>query len=139
MGAVCVPWLPASGHETAVHPDSPIPAQAEGIGQPFPGNGNFAVGVCEGFPSQPAILALSLAPASIPVGQCEVLLGGSVISLPSSFTNIAGFASTPCPIPAIPSFAGLTLYAQYVVFDPNGRFLGFAALSQGLAITLNLP
>lgn len=59
--------------------------------------------------------------------------------MPSSFTTIAGFASTPCPIPANPAFAGLTLYAQYAVFDPNGLFLGFAALSQGLAITLDLP
>ena len=118
---------------------SPFGPQAEGIGQPFVGNSNFAVGVWEGFPQQLAILAMSLTPANISYGQCNVLLGGSAISMPSSFTTIAGFASTPCPIPANPAFAGLTLYAQYAVFDPNGLFLGFAALSQGLAITLNLP
>lgn len=128
----------ATAYGTSCRGTSPRGPQAEGIGQPFVGNSNFAVGVCEGFPTQLAILAMSLAPASIPYGQCNVLLGGSVISLPSSFTNIAGFASTPCPIPANPAFAGLTLYCQYAVFDPNGWFLGFAALSQGLAITLNL-
>lgn len=129
----------ALAYGTICRGTSPFGPQAEGIGQPFIGNGNFAVGVWEGFPSQLAILAMSLAPASIPYGPCNVLLGGSVTSLPSSFTNIAGFASTACPIPANPAFAGLTLYAQYAVFDPNGQFLGFAALSQGLAITLNLP
>lgn len=129
----------ALAYGTSCPGTSPFGPQAEGIGQPFVGNGNFAVGVWEGFPSQLAILAMSLTPASIPYGPCNVLLGGNVISMPASFTNIAGFASTPCPIPAIPAFAGLTLHAQYAVFDPNGLLLGNAALSQGLAITLNLP
>lgn len=129
----------ALAYGTSCRGTSPFGPQAEGIGQPFVGNGNFAVGVWEGFPSQLAILAMGLAPASIPYGPCNVLLGGTVISMPTSFTNIAGFASTPCAIPANPAFAGLTLYAQYAVFDPNGLLLGSVALSQGLAITLNLP
>lgn len=129
----------ALAYGTSCRGTSPFGPQAEGVGQPFVGNGNFAVGVWEGFPQRLAILAMGLAPASIPYGPCNVLLGGTVISMPSSFTNIAGFASTPCPIPANPAFAGLTLYAQYAVFDPNGLLLGIAALSQGLAITLNLP
>lgn len=128
----------ATAYGTICRGTSPFGPQAEGIGQPFVGNGNFAVGVWGGFPQQLAFLAMSLAPASIPYGPCNVLLGGAVTSL-STFTDIDGFATTPFPIPAIPAFAGLTLYAQYAVFDPNGLFLGFAALSQGLAITLNLP
>jgi hypothetical protein len=37
---------------------SPIPAQAEGIGQPVLGNAGFAVGVGNGFPSAFSVLAL---------------------------------------------------------------------------------
>ena len=116
---------------------SPIPAQAEGIGQPFLGNAGFAIGVGNGFPSALSILALALAPASIPLGPCEALLGGTLALSSGSFTNLAGFASTPLPIPATPGLAGFTLYGQYLVFDPNGQFLGFAQSTQGLAITLN--
>jgi len=116
---------------------SSIPAQAEGIGQPFVGNANFAIGVTNGFPSRLSALAVSLVPASIFYGTCEVLLGGSLTMLPMSFTNNFGFASTPFPIPADPGLAGVTFYGQYLVLDPNGHFLGFAQLTQGLAITLN--
>jgi hypothetical protein len=116
---------------------SPIPAQAEGIGQPFLGNAGFAVGVGNGFPSAFSVLALATAPASIPVGPCTVLLGGSLAFSAGSLTNNLGFASAPLPIPANPGLAGVTVYGQYLVFDPNGQFLGFAQLTQGLAITLN--
>lgn len=116
---------------------SPIPPQAEGIGQPFLGNANFAVGVCNGFPSALSVLAVATAPASIPVGACDVLLGGPLALSSGSFTDIFGSASAPLPIPMSPGLAGISVYGQYLVFDPNGQFLGFAQLSQGLAITLN--
>lgn len=116
---------------------SPIPAQAEGIGQPFLGNAGFAIGVGNGFPSAFSVLAMAIAPASVMVGPCEVALGGSLSLSAGSFTNLAGFASAPLPIPASPGLAGATVYGQYVVFDPNGLFLGFGQLTQGLAITLN--
>ncbi len=57
--------------------------------------------------------------------------------LAGGFTDIFGFASTAVPIPANPALVGFTLDAQYLVFDPNGPFLGFAQLTQGLAITVN--
>lgn len=116
---------------------SPIPAQAEGTGQPFVGNAAFGVGVCNAFPTSLAALAVSLAPASIPVGSCIVGLGGNVTLLGASGTDIYGAASTPLPIPADPGLTGFTVYAQYLVLDPNGQFLGFAQLSQGLAITIH--
>ncbi|MBL8755442.1 MAG: calcium-binding protein [Planctomycetes bacterium] len=116
---------------------SPLPAQAEGVGQPTLGNAGFALGVTNAFPSAAATVAVSAAPASIPVGSCTALLAGPVTLLPVTFTDIFGFTSAPLPIPATPALAGLTLFAQHLVFDPNGQFLGFAQLSQGLAITLN--
>lgn len=127
----------ATAYATPCLGTSPIPAQAEGIGQPFVGNAGFAVGVCNGFPSQPAVLALATASASVFVGPCEVALGGSVTLLGATFTDIWGFTSAPVPIPANPTLAGLSVFAQYLVFDPNGDFLGFAQLTQGLQITLN--
>jgi Tol biopolymer transport system component len=127
----------ALGYGTPCVGTSPIPAQAEGMGQPFVGNTSFAVGVCNGFPSRPAVLAMATSPASVFVGPCEVALGGSVTLLGAMFTDIFGFTSTPVPIPANPTLAGLSVFAQYLVFDPNGLFLGFAQLTQGLTITLN--
>lgn len=116
---------------------SPIPAQAEGIGQPFVGNAAFAVGVCNAFPSAFGVLAVSLASASIPVGPCVVALGGNVTLLGGSFTTNLGFTSTALPIPMNAALTGFTVYGQYMVLDPNGQFLAFAQLSQGLAITIH--
>jgi Tol biopolymer transport system component len=127
----------ATGYGSSCAGTSPIPAQAEGMGQPFVGNASFAVGVCNAFPSAFGVLALSPASASTPVGPCIVALGSSVTMVGGSFTDIFGFTSAAVPIPANPGLAGLTLFGQYLVFDPNGQFLGFAQLSQGLAITIN--
>ncbi|MEO6594962.1 MAG: calcium-binding protein [Planctomycetota bacterium] len=127
----------ATAYGTPCLGTSTFPAQAEGIGQPFVGNTNFAIGVTDGFPFAAAVLAVATAPASIQVGTCEVLLGSALVLLPTTFTNNLGFTSSPLPIPANQALAGLSVYAQYLVFDPNGQFLNFAQLSQGLAITLN--
>jgi hypothetical protein len=126
----------ATAYGTPCLGTSPIPAQAEGIGQPFVGNASFAVGVVNGFPQRPAVLALAPASASFFVGPCEVSLGGSLTLLGPTFTDIWGFTSASVPIPANPLLAGLSVFAQYLVFDPNGDFLGFAQLTQGLQITL---
>lgn len=64
-------------------------------------------------------------------------LGGTLALSSGSFTNLAGFASTPLPIPTTPGRAGFTLYGQHLVFDPDGQFLGFAQSTLGLAITPN--
>ena len=126
----------ALAYGSACNGTSPIPAQAEPIGQPFVGNAAFKVGVCNGFPSAFSMLAISDAAASIPVGNCTVGLGGSVLLLGGTFTDIFGFSSTPLPIPANPGLVGVTVYGQYLVWDPNGQFLAFAQLSQALAITI---
>jgi hypothetical protein len=42
----------------------------------------------------------------------------------------AGKASVPLPIPADAGLAGLTLYAQYLVFDTN------LAASRGMRVTV---
>jgi len=116
---------------------SPIPAQAEGIGQPFVGNTGFRIGVCNGFPSAQSVLALSVTSASYFVGPCEIGVGGSLAVLDGGFTDIFGFGSTPFPIPPNGGLAGATVYGQYLVLDPNGEFLDLAHLSQPLAITVN--
>jgi hypothetical protein len=106
-------------------------------GQPLLGNAGLAIGVGGGFPQRLAVLAMSLAPASIPLGTCEVLLADAPTMLPSGLTDLDGFASTPFPVPANSSLAGLTVHGQYLVLDPNGHFLGFASLTEGLAVTLD--
>ena len=102
----------------------------------FVGNAAFRVGVCNGYPSALSMLAVSVASASTPVGPCTVALGGSVLLLGGTFTDNFGYASEAVPIPANPGLVGVTFYGQYLVWAPNGPFLGFAQLSQGLAITI---
>ena len=50
-------------------------------------------------------------------------------------TNTFGFASARLAIPADPSLAGSTLYAQAFVADPQGAALGLA-LTAGQRVTL---
>ena len=45
-------------------------------------------------------------------------------------------AVTPFPIPVHPSFAGLTLFGQWLVFDSNGALFGLGSLSNGLSFTI---
>ena len=42
-------------------------------------------------------------------------------------TNADGFSSTRIPIPPVPTLQGVSVYAQAVVQDALGPFLGFSA------------
>jgi hypothetical protein len=50
------------------------------------------------------------------------------------FTDAAGVARTPFPIPANPALQGFQAFAQYVVLDPNGPLFGDFSLSDGLRL-----
>jgi hypothetical protein len=102
-----------------------------GNGLPQIGNPGFGINVQNGLPSSIALLAAGISSANIPVGPCTVLVAPpwATLALP---LDASGTGSTPLPIPNSPQLAGVLLYAQYLVIDPNGAFLGFASLSNGL-------
>jgi ELWxxDGT repeat protein len=107
-------------------------------GLPQLGNAAFALDVADARPGSLAFAGVSFAPTSISLGQCRVLVAPTIVSLPAVLTDPVGFARTPLAIPAHPSYAGLQLFAQYAVLDPQGALLGGLALSGGLRLRLGL-
>jgi hypothetical protein len=42
-------------------------------------------------------------------------------------------------IPGDPAWAGVTVYAQWLVSDPQGAFLGLYSLTRGMEIRIGVP
>jgi hypothetical protein len=89
---------------------------------PSLGNLDFSIRLQAAAPLRPASLLLSGAGAAIPVAGACVLLLDPLQSLPPLFatTNAAGRAQALLPVPNVPAFAGLTVFAQWAVDDPAG-------------------
>jgi ELWxxDGT repeat protein len=102
------------------------------FGLPAIGNNAFAVDVDNAMPNSLAVLFLSFAPSAIVLDGCRVLLGLPATSLSAVFTDTAGAARTPFPIPANPALQGVQVFGQYLVLDPNGPLFGDFSLSDGL-------
>ena len=64
-------------------------------------------------------------------GECEIYLGAPVLAF-SKVANAAGHSEFGSFIP--PGVAGLKLFFQWVVFDPNGVLAGIFALSNALHV-----
>ena len=112
-----------------------VPA-ASGVGLPRLGNATFGMRVTNGRPFSFASYNLSFLPGSIPFGTCTLHIGQPIFSMPGVFTDAFGAATTPFPIPLHPSFAGLSFYGQYLVFDSAGALFGLGSLSNGLSFTI---
>ncbi len=110
--------------------------QIGAVGLPTIGNQTFAVSVANGVPASVAIATAGFAPTSLPIAGCTVLVAPPWYPLPTVFLDGAGAGSALLPIPATPSLAGTLLYAQYLVVDANGPFLGFSTLSDGLSMQI---
>ena len=100
------------------------------------GNANFAADLDNALPNTVATCLLSLAPSAFALDGCRVLIGLPYTNLPLLVTDATGRGRTPVPIPANPTFVGAQLFAQYLVFDPNGPLFGDFALSEGLYLRL---
>jgi hypothetical protein len=107
-----------------------------GLGTPRLGNAAFAFGVGKALPSSVAVAALSLTQANVPFSGCSVLVGGAFVTSPTVFLDAAGGGAAPFPLPTTPSLVGTVVYAQFLVYDPNGPFLGDFTMSYGLAVML---
>ena len=113
-----------------------IPA-ISAIGLPQLGNAGFGFGLTAARPTSFAVLNVSFLPGNAPLGGgCSLLLGQPIVSLPGVLSSSTGTASTLLPIPSDPSFGGLSLNGQWLVFDPNGWLLNFACLSNALNLRI---
>ncbi|HEX5052435.1 MAG TPA: ELWxxDGT repeat protein [Planctomycetota bacterium] len=110
--------------------------QISGVGLPTIGNTGFGIAVGSGPPLSVAVLAAGFAATNIPLGTCHVLVLPPIVLLPTVFLDPTGAGATPLSIPNDPSLAGTLLYGQYLVIDATGPFLGFASLSDGLAMLI---
>ncbi len=103
---------------------------------PTLGNASFGFGLRNARPLSLAVVAAGFSPA--PVLPASILIG-SIDATWAVVTNVFGTSAVPLPIPSTPALAGLALYSQGGVFDPNGDevsfFPGFA-LTNGLKLRL---
>jgi hypothetical protein len=114
-----------------------VPLIGHSGGLPSSGNSSFGVTLAQANVSSLAGLLISLTCDHAPLGGgCTIYLGAPVATYNLLFTNGAGNATQPFPIPVSPSFQGLDAFLQWAVFDPNGAFANTLAFSGGLRIQI---
>lgn len=132
------------------YPSVQASAQAVGVGcgvapptlaATVPQLGSNLVLTTNGAPAQaPVFLGLAVgAPVSVPLGACALRL--DPLSLSLGFVGVAdaaGLQATTLSLPNAGSLAGFPMTAQTLMLAANGPFLGFAELSNGLALVIGL-
>ena len=104
------------------------------FGRPRIGSNTFHLDVRVDARLRPALLGFAANQANAPLGSgCTVLVQNVINSL-VWFTDAAGFAEFPLPVPATNTLRGVTLYAQAAVIDPASP-LGLA-VTPGLTLRL---
>jgi ELWxxDGT repeat protein len=106
------------------------------VGVPQLGNAGFGIRVTNGLPASIGVVAVGPAPTLLQVGSCRLLVSPPWSTLAPTFLDALGAGVTALPIPTTATLAGLQLYGQYLVLDPNGLFLNFASLSNALSVLL---
>jgi ELWxxDGT repeat protein len=105
-------------------------------GRPQLGSSTFGFHLLNGAATSLALLNLSTSAIDVPLSGCRLYVGPLFTSLPGVPTSATGSAFVPLPIPNIASYAGVTLYGQWLVIDGNGALFGLATLSNALAALL---
>jgi YVTN family beta-propeller protein len=105
-----------------------------GNSEPRVANAGFALVADHGPVNGGGLLALGLAPASLPVAGVTLLVDLSVGFFTFVPTDGLGVASYRLPIPANPALAGLPLYAQVAFVDACAP--GGLSSSRGLSLSL---
>ena len=113
---------------------------------PVIGMDRFAFGVHSALGGAAGIMGFTLTPAMPPVlnggVQVHVALNPDLLLIPFTCSGPAGvagagYSSIHFPVPDMPALAGVSFFAQWLVFDPVGP-LGLS-LSEGLQMTFVLP
>ena len=86
-------------------------------------------------PQQPCALLVGFgAPVSVNVSGCTILVATDAAVLTS--TDASGVARYPIPVPAAANLLGSKLTLQALLARASGPFLGIAATTAGLEITI---
>ncbi len=106
-----------------------------GWGQPTIGNLAHRIDLLLARASTPALLVLGFASLGLPAGPGCTLLPTADLQLVLATTG-SGTLFQPVPIPVNLDLLGLSLLAQYAVYDPSGAAFGTFSLSDGLHILI---
>ncbi len=79
------------------------------------------------------LMGLAGSPALEP---CDLAVPYPAITGPTFLTDATGNTVLPLGIPATPSLSGVELFAQWVVLDTGGAFLGLVSFSEGIQVHL---
>lgn len=100
-------------------------------GLPVLGNASFGLALTQGRPLAPTLFLWSFAPTQPAVSGCSLLMASPFASQ-LRFTDGNGSDTWSFEIPNDPVLLCFELYFQVAVFDSQGTFGGFAAMSGGL-------
>lgn len=98
---------------------APAGGRAEAVGLPQLGNAQFALRLAGGLPAAPALAVFGLSerswagvPLPLPLGTCRLLVSADAGVL--HFTDAAGIALQPLPVPNSPALAGAIVHQQWL-------------------------
>lgn len=112
-------------------------------GVPWLGNPDFRIGVQQTVPGTVAVLFVSAAHAQIPLGGgCTAWIDFNAPNLllpvpgisTTITTNAIGGGFLTFAIPNVPAAAGASVYAQWLVADPQGSLNNAATVTRGLQL-----
>ena len=95
--------------------------------RPSLGNASFAIDVRDGRQGSIAACHLALAPSSVLIDRCLLLLLAPIFSLDAVLIDASGAGRQP--LPNDPQLIGAQLFAQSFEMDFGGSLLGLATLA----------
>jgi hypothetical protein len=113
----------------------PSPA-LQTIGDPTPGNSDFAIDVATLAGAAPTFLALGFLPQNLPLGQGCTMLVGTPVATRAGTAGPGGTLRFPLALPNDPSLRGVEIVAQGAVWNPPQSLLASFTLTAGLQVVL---
>ncbi len=109
----------------------------QAIGQPVLGNTGFGIRVASALAGASTTLQIGFLQSSVPIGGGCTLLVDTLASVPA-VTDAGGGSAWTIAMPTSAAFLGSQVEFQAIVADPQGAFLGLAALTGGVEAIVGL-
>ena len=106
-----------------------------GAGEPRIG-GSFSVGFEDAGPNAVGKLYYSFQTTRLVFAGCRIYLGAGLFVAGLVTADPNGIGSLVAPVPNEPSLAGLPVYTQWLVADPNGPLAGTSTVTDAMEILL---
>ncbi len=103
-------------------------------GTAIAGNFNFGIAVSNVRPLATTILGAANQPASS-LASCGPLIANLDLLL-TFFSGVSGEVVFPVPLPNDPTLQGFQIFVQWGVFDPEGTYAPYFAVSEGLMVII---